>query len=79
MIHRLLCWWRGHDFHLDYDGYLCPYCRRTFDYNAAMEEPLAARTRLSLWWREKVVEWWRCPYCDGRLGRHDEEVEHPPF
>lgn len=29
--------------------------------------------------RRLFLEWWRCPECGKRFGRHDERVAHLPF
>ena len=81
IFERLKCWWRGHRHTSIKRG--CPECyepwpeyeRMTF-YFEGMRGYLRDRWECR---QRRIREWWRCPDCGSRFGRHDESVDHLPF
>ena len=89
---RGLCRWIGHDIDADVAINMnVTYCRRCGDddhSNGDYEPAWIERLRSHHWWVFKawvasacrrIRGWARCPWCGGRLGRHDPPECLPPF
>ena len=82
---RGLCRWVGHKLDPEcLDRNAIAHCVRCgdSDYDDSLE--MAWIEWAGFWWRNHTNrlsrrwrsfrEWWRCPMCDGRFGRHDEDA-----
>lgn len=78
---RLRCWWLGHRNASIAHG--CPDCGTPCpEYEHMIRYFEGASGWLHDRWERfygSWCEWWHCPVCGGRFGRHDENQEHLPF
>lgn len=70
---KLLCWWRGHREVGTEDqvkGWYCIDCGIHMDYDEALKKSALTRIKECI---EGWKDWWRCPECGGRFGKHDDD------
>jgi len=75
-IKRLLCRWHGHsDVQNDTQNWVCLSCGTEMDYDEAVKTPWQRQLKD---WIKSWKDWWHCPECGRRCGKHDD-VPHIPF
>lgn len=72
---RIVCKWKGHDEVNDLQAWECLRCGLVMDYDEAVKMPWRERLR---YWLKSKKDWWRCPECGQRYGKHNDEP-HIPF
>lgn len=74
LLSRIVCKWKGHDIVNATELWYCRRCGIGIDYDEAVKTPW--RTRL-LDWLKARKDWWKCPECGLRFGKHND-VPHIP-
>lgn len=88
-MNRLICFLLGHKYNPDwamyYEHFWCERCGFDNPENPSRLDQIRwrllqlYREQLEYWSRKRWREWWKCPDCGWRCGRHNPNTDHVPF